>query len=76
MSKMITTRDELVSVAEDAERNLNELRQAINAHAMILELHRYLLEKFIPQPLLEAGCNEFYAAKQQEIASQTNGSIC
>ena len=76
MSGTIATKDELESVAKDTTDNLNELRVAINSHAMIMELHRYLLEKFIPAPLLEAACNEFYAAKQQEIADLNNASIC
>jgi len=76
MSGTIATKDELVSVAKDTEANLNELRVGHNDHAMILELHRYLLERFIPAGLLEAACNEFYAAKQQEMAQLTNASIC
>jgi len=76
MSGTIATKAELEDVASDTVTNLNELRVAINSHAMIMELHRYLLEKFIPLPLLEAACNEFYAAKQQEIANLKNASIC
>ena len=67
MSGTIATKDELLSVAKDTVANFDELREAINSHAMIMELHRYLLEKFIPLPLLEAACNEFYEHKMQEI---------
>lgn len=67
---IIATKDELKSVAEDTETNLNELRMAINSHAASLNLHRYLLEKFIPAGLLEQACNEWYAAQQQAIADE------
>lgn len=71
MNDYIATRDEVSSVAEDAERHLNELRKAINSHAEILSMHRYLLEKFIPEGLLESACNEYYKLRQQEIAKES-----
>ena len=67
-SSFIATRDELSSVCEDLERHLNELRRAINAHAETLNLHRHLIDRFIPHDLLVAACNEYFAARQQQIA--------
>ena len=66
----IATKDELTSVAEDTEANLNELRLAHNAHAEVLNLHRYLLDKFIPQKLLESACNEYYELRKAEIEKE------
>jgi hypothetical protein len=66
----IATKDELTGIALDTERNLNELRQALNTNAAVLNLHRYLLEKFIPADLLEKACNEWYEIQQKEIEAE------
>lgn len=77
MSGTIATKHELEdlqsaisSVAEDTVTNLNELRRAINAHAETLNLHRYLLDKFIPQGLLEQACNDYVKIRQQQIEEE------
>lgn len=67
---IIATRDELSAVVSDTESALNDLRRALNANAAVLNLHRYLLEKFIPAGLLEAACNEWYALQQQAIRDE------
>jgi hypothetical protein len=69
-SGYIATKDELTSVAEDTVTNLNELRAAINSHASALNLHRFLLEKFIPAGLLEQACNEWYEVQKKLIEEE------
>jgi hypothetical protein len=69
-NKFIATKDELTGIALDTERNLNELRQALNSHAAALEMHRFLLERFIPAELLEKACNEWYEIKTKEIEAE------
>ena len=54
-----------------AEANIESLRLAINVQAEVLGCHRFILEKFVPAPLLEAGAKEYKEARQREIATQT-----
>ena len=66
----IATKSELTSVAMDTQEALNEMRHALNANAAVLNLHRFLLEKFIPAGLLEAACNEWHAAQLKLIEEE------
>lgn len=61
------TREELKQVCWETEDMLNGMRQAINIHAEIAMLHRHLLEKFIPAPVLEAAVNEYAEARKKDI---------
>jgi len=66
----IATKDELKSVALDTEAGMDELRAAHNNNAAVLNLHRFLLEKFIPAGLLESACNEWHAIQMKMIEEE------
>lgn len=53
------------------DHNDAALQGAINTHAEIAGLHRFILEKFVPKPLLEAAVKEYYELRQREIATAT-----
>jgi hypothetical protein len=63
---IMVTRDELKAVVAEME----ELRVSHNANAAVLNLHRYLLDRFIPAGLLEAACNDWYKIQQEEIEKE------
>jgi hypothetical protein len=48
----------------------NTMRKAINTHAEIMGLHRWLLEKFIPAPVLEAAVNEYSKMRAAQIEEE------
>jgi hypothetical protein len=60
-------RSELLQVCFETQDMINGLRIAINTHAEIMSLHRYLLERFIPAPVLEAAVNEYAAKRKEQI---------
>ena len=55
-----------------AEDNIEALRKAINIQAEVLGLHRFILEKFVPTPLLEAAAKEYKEARQRQIAIESS----
>jgi hypothetical protein len=61
----------------DVMRVVNELRKTINVQAEVLGCHRFMLEKFIPLPLLEKAATEYSeqrAAVIQAEAADVTGS--
>ena len=65
--------EEQVSNIIDAHTVINELKRVLNIHAEILGCHRYMLEKFMPAPLLEQAAKEYKALREAQIASEANG---
>lgn len=63
------TIDELESVCEDTIKMFGERDVVINTHGEVLGLHRYILEKFVPKPLLEQAVKEYYETRKAEIES-------
>jgi len=61
------TRGELISVCEDTETILAEMKAVINVHAEVLAAHRYVLERFVPGPLFQKAIKDYYEARQKEI---------
>lgn len=70
-SDFIVTRDELAQICWETMDMINGLRIAINTHAEVMGLHRYLLERFIPAPTLTAAVNEYAELRAKAIAEQT-----
>ena len=61
------TRTELISVCEDTETILAEMKAVINVHAEVLACHRYVLERFVPGPLFQKAVKDYYEARAKEI---------
>ena len=70
-NSFIVTRDELVEVCKETQAMIDELRQLVNVHADVLGCHRYILQKFVPAPLLEAGAKEYRELRDGEIEGQS-----
>lgn len=60
-------KSELMQVCFETQDMINGLRIAINTHAEVMSLHRYLLERFIPAPVLEAAVNEYAKSRAAQI---------
>ncbi len=70
----LVTRDEFeqgmeaqVSNIVDVMNVVNALRRAVNTQAEVLGLHRYILETFVPTPLLEKAAKDYKDAREQAI---------
>lgn len=61
---------EQVENIKDIMHAFNLLKQAVNTQAEVIGLHRFVLEKFVPLPHLEAASKEYYELRQREIATQ------
>lgn len=76
------TRADLEQVCAETSAILGEMKDVINTHAEILGLHRYILEKYVPAPLLETGTKEYYKIRSAQIdaeeihAGQTPANLC
>lgn len=70
MSEFMVTRDELETVCIETLDMINGLRITINTQAEVLGLHRYILEKFVPKPLLEAATTEYVEARNAAIEAE------
>lgn len=66
------SKDDLIRVCVELESELNKLRLAINVHAEVLNIHRYILTKFVPEPLLKSACEEYEKTRKEEIAAATD----
>ena len=71
------TRDEYLQGMQEQVDNIldvmkvvNELRKAINIQAEVLGCHRYILEKFVPKPLLEQAATEYSEQRVAIIQSE------
>lgn len=61
------TRGELVTILEETQAMLTEMKDVINVHAEVLACHRFVLEKFVPGPLFQAAVKQYYEARSKEI---------
>lgn len=62
---------EMVANIVELQEAFNALRLAVNTQGEVAGLHRFVLEKFVPLPLLEAASKEYHALRQREIATAT-----
>lgn len=63
-------KSELIEVCFETQDMINGLRIALNTHAEIMMLHRFLLEKFIPAPILEQAVNEYSVMRKEQIEAE------
>lgn len=70
-SAFIVTRDELETMMQEQVTINQELKRVINVHAEIIGCHRFILERFVPKPLLEAAANEYRDQRLKEISTKT-----
>jgi hypothetical protein len=59
---------------QDIMRYVNSLRQTINTQAEVLGCHRYILEKFVPKPLLEQAATEYAEQRAAIIQAEAAGA--
>ena len=76
-SGFIITRDEFNEALSEVVANqvdgfnaTNAIRHAVNVHAEIAGLHRFLLERFIPAPILEAAVKEYSKIRNDQLAAE------
>jgi len=62
---------EMVANIVELQEAFNAVRGALNTQGEVCGLHRYILEKFVPKPQLEAAAREYYEIRQREIQSLT-----
>src|ERR1700690_904008 len=62
---------EAQKVINSMNQVVERLRAAINTHAEIMGLHRYLLERFIPAPTLAAAVNEYAELRRPAIKQKS-----
>lgn len=79
-NSFVVTRDEfnigmqeMVENIQDTMAVVNVLRKTLNIQAEILGCHRYILEKFVPLPLIEAAAKEYSEQRKAVIAAEANG---
>jgi hypothetical protein len=75
----IVTRDEFNEGMQEQVNNIQEVMEAFNtlkkAHNTLAEvcgLHRYILEQFVPAPLLEKAAKEYKAQRTAAIEAEMN----
>ena len=61
--------EEMIANIQDVMTAFNQLKHAVNTQAEVIGLHRFVLEKFVPLPHLEAASKEYYELRQREIAT-------
>ena len=84
MQEQVDNIQDVMKAINSMNELVQKLRAAVNTHAEIAGLHRYLLERFIPTPTLAAAVDEYAhlraAAIEQErlaglgIKSSTGGN--
>ena len=80
-SGFILTRDEynegmseMVANVVDVMGVVNELRRVLNLQAEILGCHRFILERFVPKPMLEAAATEYSKLRNDQILAERTQS--
>lgn len=58
---------ELQIVLEETETMIQEMRDVINVHAEVLASHRWVLDKFVPKPMLAEAFRQYYDARKKQI---------
>jgi hypothetical protein len=73
----IVTRDEFNDGMQEQVENIidvmnaiNALRRSLNIQAEVLGAHRFILEKFVPKPLLEQAAKDYVDMRQAVIAAE------
>ena len=66
----LVTKSDLLQVCYETQDMINGLRIAHNTLAEVCQLHRYLLERFIPASTLTAAVNEYAEKRALGIAEE------
>ena len=76
-SGFMVTREELQQYVNEQTQNImdtmrvvNALKEAVNKQAMALALNRFVIERFVPGPLLERAVKEFNEQVTAQIAAE------
>ena len=70
MQEQVDNIRDVMSAINSMNVVVERLRAAVNTHAEIAGLHRYLLERFIPEPTLTAAVNEYSALRAKVIEQE------
>ena len=62
---------EQVENIKDLIQAFNALKNTVNIQAEVLGCHRFILEKFVPRPLLEEAAKEYKTQREMVIAAET-----
>lgn len=73
----VVTRDEYLEGMQEQVDNIrdvmnvvNALRVTLNTQAEVIGCHRFILEKFVPKPLLEQAAKEYYEQRSAIITAE------
>jgi hypothetical protein len=66
--------EEQVANIIDVMNVVNSLKRALNTQAEVLGCHRYVLEKFVPQPLLEQAAKDYADLRKAVIEQERLGA--
>lgn len=69
-----TGMEEQVANIIDVMHVVNVLKKSLNIQAEVLGCHRYILEKFVPGPLLEQAAKDYKSQREAIIAAEESGA--
>lgn len=61
------TQKELCQVLTETQDILSEMKDVINTHAEVIASHRWVLDRFVPKPLLAEAFRSYYEARSKAI---------
>ncbi len=61
---------EQVDNIRDVMNVVNALKNALNTQAEVMGCHRYILERFVPEPLLERAASEYAKLRAEAIEQE------
>ena len=75
LREMFDNIQDVMKAINSQQAVIEKIRVAVNTHAEIAGLHRYLLERFMPAPTLTAAVNEYAdlraaAIEQERLAAR------
>ena len=70
MQEQVDNIKDVMKAINSLNKLAQQLRAAINTHAEIMGLHRYLLERFIPAPTLAAAVTEYSELRAAAIEQE------
>ena len=70
MQEQVDNIRDVMKAVNEQQKTIERLRLAVNTHAEIAGLHRYLLERFIPAPTLTAAVNEYAELRKAAIEQE------
>jgi hypothetical protein len=67
-------RDQCQNIKE-VMRVIGEMAHAINVQAEVIGCHRFVLEKFVPAPLLETAAKEYAQARREQLVLEQEAAL-